>query len=262
MSNKQPGHRYSESQTEPASSQAYRRRIYHEYATLFQDATNTFDPKLSERWDRAYNYYLRGWLPESRKARVVDLACGGGRLLHLLKTAGFYNVCGVDISPEQVHLARQVVRDVIQADLIGFLESNRQSFDLITGLDIIEHFFKPEVLRFLDACHAALKPGARLILQTPNADSPWGMMHRYNDFTHEVAFNPNALSRLMRLAGFENIETREMGPVPYGYSATSSLRFLIWQSIRAALKVWNLAETGSAGSGVLTRVFIISGTRV
>jgi hypothetical protein len=86
-------------------------------------------------------------------------------------------------------------------------------------------------------------------------------MHRYNDFTHETCFNPNALSRLMRLAGFQGIESREMGPVPFGYSLKSTLRAGAWQGLRTVLKIWNVAECGSAGSGIFTRVFLISGTR-
>ena len=148
--------------------------------------------------------------------------------------------------------------DVREQNVLEFLEANRGAFDLITGLDIVEHFSKPEVLRFLDGCFSALKPGGRLILQTPNADSPWGTVHRYNDFTHEVCFNPNALNRLLALAGFTRIEARETGPVAFGYSLKSSVRFMIWQTIRAGLKLWNLAETGGAGSGVFTRVFLIS----
>jgi 2-polyprenyl-3-methyl-5-hydroxy-6-metoxy-1,4-benzoquinol methylase len=76
------------------------------------------------------------------------------------------------VSPEQVQISRQVVPMVHEEDAIDFLEQNRAYFDLITGRDIIEHLQKPEVLHFLDAVLLALKPGGRLVLQTPNADSP------------------------------------------------------------------------------------------
>lgn len=240
---------------------AYRERIYERYASDWQDVALEFDAPGSRRWGKAYRYYLRGWLPESRDANIIDVACGGGRLLHFFMTQGYSRFSGVDISPAQVHIARQVISDVREGDAIEFLDAHRGEYDLIAGLDIVEHFHKPEVLRFLDACHAALKPGGRLILQTPNADSPWGLAHRYNDFTHEIGFSPNALSRLLRLTGFTETEAREMGPVPFGYSLASTLRSLVWRTIRMALKIWNVAETGNAGSGVLTRVFLISGIK-
>lgn len=165
---------------------------------------------------------------------------------------------GVDVSPEQVALAKQVTPNVIQANVLDYLAWQAGQFDFISGLDIVEHFRKDEVLVFLDLCHTALKPGGRLVLQTPNAESPWGTHHRYNDLTHELGFNPNALSRLLALVGFEVIEVREQGPVPWGYSAASTLRWCVWQAIRSGLKVWNIAETGDAGSGVFTRVFLVT----
>jgi len=239
----------------------YRSRIYEHYATNFQDASATFDHKASARWGRAYGHYFRDWLPTNRDARIVDLACGGGKLLHFFKANGYGNTKGVDISPEQVSLARQVPAEAELANVLEFLEANPNNFDLITAIDLVEHFHKPEVLRFLDGCVNALRPGGRLILQTPNADSPWGTTHRYNDFTHEVCFNPNSIMRLLRLAGLSEIEVREQGPVPLGYSTASSVRSLLWAAIRTWLKVWNIAETGDAGSGVFTRIFFVSGRK-
>lgn len=239
----------------------YRIRIYKSYGTNFQDAPEIFSKDAALRWGRGYRHYLRNWLPIDKNAAIVDVGCGNGKLLYFFKNMEYKNVSGVDISPEQVKLARQVIPDVEEANVLDWFEGHPSAFDLITGLDIIEHLDKPEVLCFLEASYKALKPGGRLVLQTPNAESPWGSQHRYNDLTHEVGFNPNLLSRLLNLAGFKDMESREIGPVPWGYSLVSSLRFMIWQSIRLGLKVWNLAETGSPGSGVFTRVFLVTGIK-
>lgn len=239
----------------------YRDRLYSNYGHDFQDAGETFDRQAALRWGRAIAYHLRGWIAPKKDSRVLDLACGAGRLLFFFSERGYKNLTGIDISPDQVALASQVTPDVRRESVLDHLESHPDSYDLITGYDIIEHFDKDEVLRFLDGCFAALRPGGRLILQTPNADSPWGTMHRYNDFTHETCFNPNSLMRLLRVVGFGGIEAREVGPVPFGNSMASSARFLLWQMIRLSLRIWNLAETGAVGSGVWTRVFLISGVR-
>lgn len=242
-------------------AQDYRKRIYERYASRFQSAPGIFDSAAARRWGKAYRHYLHGWLPGPRDARILDMACGGGKLLLFYLDAGYSDVHGVDISPEQVTLARQVTPNVAQANVLDYLAEHVGHFDLISGLDIVEHFRKDEVLSFLDLCFAALKPGGCLVLQTPNAESPWGTHHRYNDLTHELGFNPNALSRLLALVGFTGIEAREQGPVPWGYSAASTLRWGAWQGIRVGLKVWNIAETGAAGSGVFTRVFLMSARR-
>jgi SAM-dependent methyltransferase len=243
------------------SGSEYRSRIYADYATRFQDATGVFDQAGSRRWGKAYDYYLSGWFPEDKGAAIVDLACGGGKLLHFLKDRGYQRIQGVDISPEQARLARQVIPDVEELDVLDFLAGQRGGFDLILGLDIIEHFHKDEALRFLDSCSAALKPGGRLVLQTANAYSPWGTVHRYGDFTHEICFTPDSISRLMSLCGLRDISTRETGPVPWGYSAKSTARYVAWQAIRLGLKFMNVVETGNSGGGIFSRIFLASGCK-
>jgi 2-polyprenyl-3-methyl-5-hydroxy-6-metoxy-1,4-benzoquinol methylase len=229
--------------------------IYSHYARDFQDATDsTFKVETAARWGRAYDWYFRQWLPTERSADIGELACGHGRMLHFLRERGYTNLSAVDLSADQVALARQVTPNVTHGNALEWLREHRQSFDLLVAMDLIEHFTREEALLFIDLCFAALKPGGRLILQTPNADSPFGLQHRYNDMTHEWAFNANQLSRLLARAGFISIELRELGPVPWGYSAVSSVRWLAWRAIRGLLQFWNLAETG-ASFPVLTRVF-------
>ena len=168
----------------------------------------------------------------------------------------------MDISPEQITLARPVTPKVHEANVLDWLKNTQARFDLITGLDSVERFHKPEVLPFVDACFLARKPRGKLVLQTPNAGSLWGggRGQRYGDFTYELRFNSNSLIRLLKLAGFEYIELRETRPVTWGYSYRSSIRYIMWQPIRMILKLWNSAETGGAGNGVFTRNFLISAT--
>jgi len=245
-----------------SASADYRSRIYARYATEFKDSGAQFDAAAAWNWGRAYRHYLRGWLPEPRAAEILDVACGGGRLLYFYKTLGYSRIAGVDVSAEQVALARQVAPDVAEADVLEHLAESREGrYALISGIDIIEHFHKPEVLRFLDLTHRALARGGRLVLQTPNADSPWAAGYRYGDFTHEVAFNADVLSRLMHLAGFRDVEARELGPIPFGHSAASTCRYVLWAAIRWGLKLSSLAELGTAGSNVLTRAFLICGVK-
>jgi 2-polyprenyl-3-methyl-5-hydroxy-6-metoxy-1,4-benzoquinol methylase len=237
----------------------YRELIYEKYASCFQGYKPDFDIAADKRWGQAYKSFLRGWLPERKDAAILEVACGSGKLLRFLKEQGYTDIAGVDISPEQVSLAKQVTENVVEDNVLDFLESTEKRYDLIIGLDIIEHFTKDEALHFLQASSKALKSGGRIIIQTPNADSPWGGTIRYGDFTHEICFNPNALRNLLNLLGFQHIEAREGGPVVHG--VVSFVRYVIWQLIRLILKIWNLAETGSAGSNVYTRVFLISGIK-
>lgn len=237
----------------------YRERIYEDYTSVMQREASVFNQGKATTSHKAYATFLKEWLPDDKNARILDIGCGGGGLLSFFKTCGYKNLQGVDRSPQQVALARQVLENVAEIDAFKFLEMHKGEYDLVTGLDIVEHFQKDEALRFLDACHLVLRRGGRLILQTPNAESLWGAKIRYDDFTHEVAFTPHSLSGLLSLAGFSNVKFREAGPVVHGL--ISLCRFLVWKIIWAVLAFWNLAETGNIGSGIYTRVFLISGVK-
>lgn len=243
-----------------SNSENYRQKIYGRYASSFRKVDRKFNV-AAKRWGKSYDYYFRGWLPQRKDAAILDLACGSGQLLYFFKQRGYMNVSGVDVSPEQVQIARQVIADVVEGDVLDFLKTHPESFDLITGLDIIEHFHKDEAIDFLDDCQAALKPGGRLILQTPNAESPWAGAVRYADFTHEVCFTPHLLTRLLAISGFDGAIVRETGPIPRGYSFAASVRYFAWQVIRLGLRVYNMVETGGGGSNVYTRVFLIRGAK-
>ena len=238
----------------------YRQRIYDNYVSGFQGVKGAPPPSSSRRWAMAYRTYLHGWLPSEKTARILDVGCGSGNLLRHFKTLGYQNLHGVDISPEQVALARQGIPGVVEGNVFDYLDSASGQSDLIIGLDLVEHFNKDEVLRFLSACHKALRPGGRIILQTPNAESPWACSVRYGDFTHEVCFSPRLLARLLEMSGCRSIEAREAGPVAR-CGPSSAVRWLFWRLIRVPMVAWNIVETGNRGSGVFTRVFLISAVR-
>jgi len=237
----------------------YRNKIYNKYASVIQNAGFSFNKAEAKRWGKAFDRYLRGWLPSEKDSAIMDIGCGWGRLLYFFKERKYINIQGVDISPEQVQLAKEICDNIVEGDAIEHLANRPQSFDFIIGLDIIEHFKKDEVFHFLEVCYKALRPGGRLVLQTPNAESPFVGKVRYGDITHELAFDPQGLKKLLLLYGFSKVEYRQTGPVVHGL--LSFVRFLLWKFIWGCLALWNLAEVGSIGSGIYTRVFLISAVK-
>ena len=238
----------------------YREIIYRRYAEKFQ-ASGYQRADLVEHWTRAYRWYFRRWLPAAPSAAILDVGCGGGQMLQVLKNLGFTAAQGVDGSEQQVQRAQASGLEVRQGDAIAALRESVGRWDLILAIDILEHLKKDEALEFLIAAHAALKPGGRLILQMPNPDARAGMKVRYGDLTHEIALGPEAAGRLLELFGFERIEARELGPVPRFGWRFGPARWLLWQICRAAWMILDVIETGSPGARVHTRVYLISGCR-
>lgn len=237
----------------PSGRDEVRDQVYGSYVSHKMRLIRAYDDDSLTRWSDNTYRQIRKWLPEDRDAVILDAGCGHGNLLHLLSSRGYRNIEGVDRSDEQVALARRVAGRVTCADLFHYLEAREAAYDLVLAFDLIEHFERSEVLAFLGAVFRALRPEGLIVLQTSNADSPWLVSERYADFTHEIAFNPHSLEHLLRLTGFVDYTASETGPVVHG--VPSAIRWAVWRMIRGGLAVWNLAETGSAGSGIYTRVF-------
>ena len=238
----------------------YRAAAYRDYPQLAGGAA-TFDREAADRWAPCLDHYLRGWLPERRDARIADLGCGDGRLLYLLSKRGYGNLTGVDVSEAQTRIARQVADPVLTMDAADWLRECDEPLDLVLAIDLVEHLTRNEALEFLDLCAARLRPGGRLILQTPNGQSPFAGAVRHGDITHEQCFTPSLLAALLERAGLTGVETREAGPVPRGYSFRSTLRYGCWRIVRGAFALVNLVETGKTGDAVLTRVFLASAVK-
>lgn len=240
----------------------YRKKFYKNYISR-QVRPHGMEPTAAdyETWAQGAERRFAGWYPADRSAPVLDLGCGAGNFLFSLQHLGYQDLTGVDLSPEQTALARQwcPTARIIEGNVFDVLQTYSNHFALISALDLIEHFCKGEVLPFLELVYRALRPGGRLILQTPNAASPWIGSVAYSDFTHEWFYSPRGLERMLGMAGFSAYECRESGPFAHGLK--SWVRLFLWRILRGGLRLYDLIETGGDSGGVYTRVFVATAVK-
>lgn len=190
---------------------------------------------------RIFDGHFGRLLPPQR-ARAADLGCGPGSLVWWLRKRGFGQVLGVDLSAEQIANAAALgIEGVAEGDVFEFL--NRETeFDVLFARDLIEHLDKQAVFDFLIKCHAALKPSGRLILQVPNAASPYFGRVRYGDFTHELAFTDGSVRQLLGAAGFRMVQVLPWRPGVFDWK--TRLRYAAWRLIEPLLMLPAIIETG------------------
>lgn len=222
----------------------HRTTLYDSYVSSGQaPALRDGSPDLASRAP-----YLRRLvsehLPADRAARILDLGCGPGALLHFCREAGYRALEGIDVSAEQVGAARALGLDcVTQGDLLAHLEAAPAArYDAIVAFDVLEHFSRDEVMTFLGGAARALRPGGRLVLHVPNGESPLAGAVIYGDFTHELAFTRRSLEQIGRVAGFARISCYEDAPIVHG--AASLVRALLWRGLRLMFHVVTAIETG------------------
>jgi SAM-dependent methyltransferase len=231
----------------------YRQRIYAAYtsatnAPLAPDTLEGLAPREAH-----LNRLIADHFPADKAARILELGCGHGALLHFARRAGYTNMSGVDGSPAQVAAAEKLgIAGIRHGELMGALhETPEASLDAVVLFDVLEHLTRDEILDAVDAIHKALKPGGRLILHVPNGASPFGTLMIYSDLTHEVAFTPESLAQLFLASGWREVKCFEDPPASHGLK--SRARAVLWRAIRAVLRFYLAVETGSRAHNVLTQ---------
>lgn len=95
--------------------------------------------------------------------RAVDLGSGSGALSLALSSRGF-DVTAVDLDPPQGLCVRTVAADLCRDNVCHSL--GEEAFDLLVAVEVMEHMENP--LAFLRNAHTLARPGAKLIMSTPN----------------------------------------------------------------------------------------------
>ena len=54
-----------------------------------------------------FDRYIYPYLPKDRDKWICDIGCGSGFFLYYLKQKKYKNICGVDISAEQIELCKK-----------------------------------------------------------------------------------------------------------------------------------------------------------
>jgi SAM-dependent methyltransferase len=141
-------------------------------------------------------------------APVLDIGCGRGELLQLLREAGV-DARGIDADADMVAYARGEGLDVEQADLLEYLE--RLDDGSLGGVfmgQVVEHLPPAVLVRSLELAARKLRSGGVLVAETINPLSPLALRHYFADLTHAQPLVPETLQLLARQSGFAETEVR------------------------------------------------------
>lgn len=102
--------------------------------------------------------------------RVLDVACGPGIFLELLREAGI-EALGVDRDEKIVEKARLKNLNVIQADIFDYLKEVEEGHDGIFCSHLLEHLSFDRVVRLIELIIKRLDPGGVVVFVLPNPGS-------------------------------------------------------------------------------------------
>ena len=162
---------------------------------------------------------------------LIDVGCGRGEWLELLKEKGFV-ARGVDINRVMQRECQDLGLDVVERDAIEFLRDLKtNSVGAVTGFHIVEHLPTRKMISLFDEALRVLKPGGLVIFETPNPENIFvGSCTFYGDPTHRNPIPPNTLLFLIEYQGFVEPQIVRLNPLNYiEYEKDDALKDLVYR---------------------------------
>ena len=135
--------------------------------------------------------------------RVLDLACGPGVFLELLREAGI-GAMGIDRDEEIVQKARQKDLKVIQADIFDHFEKVEERYDGMFCSLFIDHLPFHQVVRLVELTAMRLDPGGVFVSVLPNPGSiRLHLFGFWGDPEHVRFYTGNLIASICQHYGFK-----------------------------------------------------------
>lgn len=175
---------------------------------LFEDKFRGSREEVKER-QRTYLKHFKG------SEKVLDIGCGRGEFLELLMEEGIDSY-GIDTNEFMVSLCNERGLRTIKDDGLNHLRSLKEnSLGGIFAAQVVEHLKPGEIIELVKEGCRSLKSGGIFIAETVNPlcltifSGPF-----YLDLTHVKPIHPQALTFLMEMAGFRDVEIKFTSPYP------------------------------------------------
>jgi ubiquinone/menaquinone biosynthesis C-methylase UbiE len=161
---------------------------------------------------------LEALLPKyqiDKGSRILDIGCGQGPALDLLRDKGYLSCVGITLNDEDVRICREKGHDVRKMDQ-SFLDFQDESYDFVWARHVIEHSIFPYFT--LAEFARVLRKGGLLYLEVP---APETSCHHERNPNHYSVLNSSAWTSLLERSGFSILEnahfsfTTGMGPDEY-----------------------------------------------
>jgi O-antigen chain-terminating methyltransferase len=145
---------------------------------------------------------------------IVDVGCGRGEFLRLLKTEGIA-ASGIESNPISVEACRRAGLDVERGEALDLLTRRPPGrLGAVVCFQVIEHWTPEEIFRFLQEARRVLAPGGVVIAETINSDSISAMRAFYLDPTHFRPVPSETLRFFAEAAGFTDVRIEFRSPLP------------------------------------------------
>lgn len=138
-----------------------------------------------------------------QESSAVDIGCGTGSNLRILRSAGLYKVVGLDRSLYALSLAKKKANLPFVSGDIKNLPIRSNSIGLMIALDVLEHVDND--LNAIRELYRVLRKGETLILTVPAFNFLWGIQDVVTG--HKRRYSKKEITNKLREARFEILKS-------------------------------------------------------
>ena len=230
--------------------------LYHNYASTHTSNALSNGTQHHEKWFPIIRY-----VPSDRAIAILDVGCGAGEFLEQLAALKYQNLNGVDISPEQVEKAQARLTglaDITCQDIFAFFNQNSMLWDLVVLEDVLEHFTVENSIKLVQLISERLAGNGRIIIQVPNASSPFFGNYAYADLTHLSIYNARSMMQLAKLCNLEIVSINEVTIAPGG-GLKRFFRRIAYAVTSRVVRFMIVTETGNRSDVIVSQNLIFVG---
>jgi 2-polyprenyl-3-methyl-5-hydroxy-6-metoxy-1,4-benzoquinol methylase len=231
------------------------------YSKYFSNQASRFSKAdlILQQWndEKQFRNEILPNLPEEKNISILEIGCGSGKLVSFLLSKGYNYISGIDISEEMVDKAHASgLTNIYCGNVFEFLTNGEEIFDVIIGIDIIEHFEKEDLTNLLLLVLTRLKKNGRIIFRTCNMDAAFPGQFAYGDFTHATLLNASSAMQMMQSTGFTTIQIQRSFISVNGF-LKNIVRKLSWGVIVFCMKIVLFASGRSSSKSIFSPNIII-----
>lgn len=139
------------------------------------------------------------------KKNVVDIGCGRGEFLKILKEHNIKAV-GIDLYGKAIDCCKLNDLEAYQMDAIEYLNGAKAVDGIFAG-QLVEHMTIEQIITLCNTAYEKLEEGCYFIMETPNPTSLAIYTHAfYMDPSHVKPVHPLTLQYCAEKAGFSHVE--------------------------------------------------------
>lgn len=186
--------------------------FYHEFEEKFRGTRNDIKERLT-----VYIPIIDNIFVDWSNKKCVDLGCGRGEWLDILKDKGVTNYIGVDLNEIQLNICSENGHETVTGDCIDYIKKlPAESVDMISGIQLIEHLPIEALFVLFNECNRVLKKGGIVLFETPNPNNLiTGATYFYADPTHMHPLYKETMRFFVENSGFEKVEIIDVNPERY-----------------------------------------------